>query len=72
MQDAAAIQGMESRYAALATLMDERIRRQWAAAEARFYGWVALLRRAGTVYRAIARRRKVRTTPTGMPNSSIL
>ncbi len=38
MQDAAAIQGIESRYAALATLMDERMRRQWAAAEARSYG----------------------------------
>jgi hypothetical protein len=39
MQDATAIQGIESRYAALATLMDERMRRQWAAAEARSYGW---------------------------------
>ena len=39
MQDAAAIQGIESRFAALATLMDERMRRQWAAAEARSYGW---------------------------------
>jgi hypothetical protein len=39
MQDAAAIQGIESRYAALALLMDERMRRQWAAAEAKSYGW---------------------------------
>lgn len=39
MQDAAAIQGIESRYAALSSLMDERMRRQWAAAEARSYGW---------------------------------
>jgi hypothetical protein len=39
MQDAAAIQGIESRYAAIASLMDERMRRQWAAAEARSYGW---------------------------------
>ncbi len=39
MQDAAAIQRIESRYAALAPLMDERMRRQWAAAEARSYGW---------------------------------
>ena len=39
MQDAAAIQGIESRYAALALLMDERMRRQWAAAEATSYGW---------------------------------
>ena len=39
MQDAAAIQGIESRYVALASLMDERMRRQWAAAEAKSYGW---------------------------------
>jgi hypothetical protein len=39
MQDAAAIHGIESRYAALALLMDERMRRQWAAAEAKSYGW---------------------------------
>jgi hypothetical protein len=39
MQDAAALQRIESRYAALASLMDERMRRQWAAAEARSYGW---------------------------------
>ena len=38
MQDAAAIQRIESRYIALASLMDERMRRQWAAAEARSYG----------------------------------
>src|SRR3972149_593446 len=39
MQDAAAIQGVESRYAAWALLMDELLRRQWAAAEAKSYGW---------------------------------
>ncbi len=39
MQDAAAIQGIEARYAAMVSLMDERTRRQWAAAEARSYGW---------------------------------
>ena len=35
MQDAAVVKGIEFRYAALAPLMDERTRRQWAAAEAR-------------------------------------
>jgi hypothetical protein len=30
---------MESRYRALSSLMEERWRRQWAAAEARSYGW---------------------------------
>jgi len=39
MQDAATVQGIEFRYAALSTLMDERMRRQWAAAEAKSYGW---------------------------------
>jgi hypothetical protein len=39
MQDAATIQGIKSRYVALDALMDERVRRQWAAAEARTYGW---------------------------------
>jgi transposase len=39
MQDAVAIKGIESRYVALALLMDERMRRQWAAAEAKSYGW---------------------------------
>jgi len=42
MQDAAAIRRIESRYAALAPLMDERMRRQWAAAEAGSYGWGGL------------------------------
>jgi hypothetical protein len=42
MQDAAAIQGIESRCVALAPLMDERMRRQWAAAEASSYGWGGL------------------------------
>ena len=39
MRDAARIQRIESRYLALAPMMDERMRRQWAAAEAESYGW---------------------------------
>jgi hypothetical protein len=39
MQDAIGIQGIEARYTALAPLLDERMRRQWAAAEAQAYGW---------------------------------
>jgi hypothetical protein len=39
MQDASAIQGIASRYTALSTLMNERMCRQWAAAEAKSYGW---------------------------------
>jgi Rhodopirellula transposase DDE domain len=39
MQNATAIQRIASRYASLSTLMDERMRRQRATAEARSYGW---------------------------------
>jgi DDE family transposase len=39
MQDAAAIRGITLRYESLAALLDERMRRQWAAAEAKSYGW---------------------------------
>ncbi len=38
MRDATAIQRIESIYAAVAPLMNERMRRQWAAAEAKAYG----------------------------------
>ena len=38
MEEAVALQAIASRYAALASLMDERWRRQWAAAEAKSYG----------------------------------
>ena len=39
MQDAIAIQQLETKYGALSALLDERLRRQWAAAEATAYGW---------------------------------
>jgi hypothetical protein len=39
MQDASAIRGITLRYESLAALLDERMRRQWAAAEAKSYGW---------------------------------
>ena len=39
MQEAAALHAIESRYRSLSMLMDERMRRQWAAAESRTYGW---------------------------------
>jgi Rhodopirellula transposase DDE domain len=39
MQNTTVIQGIEARYTALAPLLDERMRRQWAAAEAQAYGW---------------------------------
>ena len=39
MQDALAIQRIESKFRALGALMDERMRRQWVAVEAKAYGW---------------------------------
>jgi len=39
MRNATAIQRIETVYDALAPVMDERMRRQWAAAEAQAYGW---------------------------------
>lgn len=39
MQDAEAVQRIESKFRALEASMDERVRRQWAAAEAKAYGW---------------------------------
>jgi Rhodopirellula transposase DDE domain len=39
MQDEAVLLTIESKYRSLSVLMDERMRRQWAAAESRAYGW---------------------------------
>jgi hypothetical protein len=39
MQDARTIEQIETKYDGLAALMDERMRRQWAATEATAYGW---------------------------------
>ena len=39
MQISSAIEQIESKYRSLASLLDERARRHWAATEARAYGW---------------------------------
>jgi Rhodopirellula transposase DDE domain len=39
VHDASAIRQIKSRYRSLSALMDERVRRQWAASEAQTYGW---------------------------------
>ena len=39
MQHAVAIDHIESKYRSLASVLDERARRHWAASEARAYGW---------------------------------
>lgn len=42
MRNASALQQIKSRYRSLAPLMDERMRRRWAATEAQTYGWGGL------------------------------
>lgn len=42
MHDASALRQIKSRYGSLAPVMDERMRRQWAATEAQTYGWGGL------------------------------
>jgi len=39
MHDASLVRQIKTRYRALDALMDERMRRQWAASEAQTYGW---------------------------------
>src|ERR1035438_1102370 len=39
MRDQPAAEQIEAKYRSLSPLMDERMRRQWAAAESRAYGW---------------------------------
>jgi hypothetical protein len=39
MQDAPVLDAIAAKYRLLAPLMDERMRRQWAATEARAYAW---------------------------------
>jgi Rhodopirellula transposase DDE domain len=42
MRDQAIVRQIAAKYRALGELMDERVRRQWAAAEAQAYGWGGL------------------------------
>ena len=42
MRDEATIRQIAAKYRALGELMDERMRRQWAATEAQSYGWGGL------------------------------
>ena len=39
MHDAETIEGIRQKYIALSPVMDERMRRQWAATEASTLGW---------------------------------
>jgi hypothetical protein len=49
MRDHAIVRQIAAKYRALAELMDERMRRQWAAAEAQAYGWGGLQAVSGAI-----------------------
>jgi hypothetical protein len=73
MQDAAAIEGIASRFHDLSPLMDERMQRQWAASEALAYGWggiQAVSRATGmsptTIRRGSVELRARRASPRGV------
>jgi transposase len=70
MQDAAAVRRIESKFRSLGSLMDERMRRQWAAAEATAYGWGGMCAvsdatglSAGTIRKGVAELRARRKRP---------
>ncbi|MHB1765431.1 MAG: ISAzo13 family transposase, partial [Gammaproteobacteria bacterium] len=42
MRNQAIVRQIAAKYHALSELMDERMRRQWAASEAQAYGWGGL------------------------------
>ena len=49
MRVQAIVRQIAAKYRALAELMDERMRRQWAAAEAQAYGWGGLQAVSGAI-----------------------
>ncbi len=49
MRDQATVKQIAAKYRSLSELMDERMRRQWAAAEAHAYGWGGLQAVSGAV-----------------------
>lgn len=77
MHDAAAIEGIRRKFQALTVVMDERMRRQWAAAEARELAWggVSCVARATGISRttilAGIRELKVQESSEALPNPGI-
>ena len=50
MRDHSATELIEAKYRSLSPLMDERMRRQWAAAESRAYGWGGVQAVSGAIH----------------------
>jgi len=78
MQDATIIQRIETKYRSLSSLMDERMRRHWAAAEATAYGWggiQAVVQATGlspTTIRKAQAELAVRATQADLPSDTRL
>src|ERR1700686_1990333 len=49
MQDPASAEQIAMKYLSLAPMMNERMRRQWAASEARAYGWGGVRAGSGAI-----------------------
>jgi hypothetical protein len=58
MRDQAIVRQIVAKYRALGELMDERMRRQWAAAEAQAYGWGGLQAVSGAISMSVNTIRK--------------
>ncbi len=58
MRDQAIVRQIVAKYRALGELMDERMRRQWAAAEAQGYGWGGLQAVSGAISMSVNTIRK--------------
>jgi hypothetical protein len=50
MRDQPAAERIQAKYRSLSPLMDERVRRQWAAAESRAYGWGGVQAVSGAIH----------------------
>src|ERR1039457_6336419 len=50
MRDHSATELVEAKYRSLSPLMDERMRRQWAASESRAYGWGGVQAVSGAIH----------------------
>jgi len=50
MRDLPAVEQVEAKYRSLSPLMDERMRRQWAATESRAYGWGGVQAVSGAIH----------------------
>lgn len=76
MHDARTVEGIRQKFLALAPVMDERMRRQWAATEARAFGWggiSAVAEATGLAWNTVkAGLRDLERRATGRKNRSLI